>query len=136
MWVPQLGGHAARGTYTPLLGIGVGFGAAAVLAGATVWNKRLALGFAALVIGEFGPWGNAVELGFPFLALAIWLVLRYSRLARAVRLANGPPPRRPRGSPAPRTRPSRGKATASPYPSASKRYTPPRTKSARGARNR
>lgn len=141
VWVPELGHPHVKGAlYSPTIGLVVAVAGAAILVAATAWNKRLALGFASLIIGEFGPWGNLVPLGFPLLALAIWEVLRYTRLSRAAQGPRRAAAQRAREERAAARAASRGRSPGgrrndtSPFPPPSKRYTPPRTPASRSRR--
>lgn len=87
LWVPALFRvyilHGS-GTYstTPVLGVLVGFAAAGLLALATMSGKRLLLTFVAMAVGLYGPWGSEPVVGFPFLILAFWQMMRYTKIAR------------------------------------------------------
>lgn len=130
MWAPKLGEKPAHGA-APGVELAMALLGAFVLAWASLTKKRLFLGLGALFVGTYGPWGSKPFIyGIPFMALAAWEMVRWSRLA-GLRLdarhalaqqekakAGG----RPASSGGGR-RSRRGAAPKGPV--ASKRYTPP-----------
>ncbi|MGH9102733.1 MAG: hypothetical protein ACRDYD_07090 [Acidimicrobiales bacterium] len=131
LWIPALASHPVlhgRSTFTttPAIAIVIGFVAAGLLVAATLYGRRVALGIVALLVGEFGPWGNELLIGFPFLALAFWQLMKFSRVSRqrveARRRAN--PSTRPAGRGFGRR--ARQAEIGPRRPAASKRYTPPK----------
>jgi hypothetical protein len=125
LWLAVLGGLASVALWAPafdksaaiiLATVGVGLSALLALTGRS--RRRLFTCLAAVLLG-FGPWGTAWILGFPYLLLATWLLLR-DRKASAERRARGEAEPAPPASPAPREKDPRSP------PRASKRYTPPR----------
>lgn len=153
--IPHLGqltshapAHRAAGQYSVATGLIVGLTSAAVLAWSSFRRVRLLLGISALFTGEFNPWGSIPLLyGLPFLVLAGWQLVRWSRFAglridaRRAQAGQEDDGGKDRGRGASSTasgrsgssrgrtherRSRRGEPPAIQRPSASKRYTPPK----------
>jgi hypothetical protein len=150
IWIPQLGAHVRKGQVTPSLALISGLILAGLLATSLLINKRYIVGLAALFLAFLGPWGNYALAAVPYAGLAGWLVITAGRQAREEaaqkrEAAGGAPAAtaRGRGSPSARSSGSsagawprgggwlrRGQREESPTrrkPSASRRYTPPKS---------
>jgi hypothetical protein len=151
IWIPQLGSHVGKGQTTPLLALISGIILAGLLASSLLINKRYIVGLAALFLAFIGPWGKYPLLAVPYAGLAGWLVITAGRQAREEaamkREASGDSPGAPaRGGGGTSSRSSGGSAGARPRgggflrrgqrdetparrkpPSASRRYTPPKS---------
>jgi hypothetical protein len=146
IWIPQLGAHVRKGQPTPSIALASGLILAALLAISLLINKRYIVGLAALFLAFLGPWGTYPLLAIPFAGLAGWLVITAGRQARDEaeakrREAGGSqaPPARGGGGASPQgssSRPrgggflrrgQRDESPTRPKPTASRRYTPPKT---------
>ena len=138
--------RVAKGQFTPQTTLIVGFVTAALLAVATVSNRRALVGFVALLTGlSFAQ--SSYLWSAPFLVLAVWLLLRSYRVqkeASAKLRAAGGGASRARPSPATRSKSARPAAPSRPSrpttvaearrarskkssaPVGNKRYTPKR----------
>lgn len=128
---------ALSAAYSPTNALVVGIATTLLLLWATLTGKRLFLGVVALFTGSFNPWGAIPQLaGAPFLILAAWQLVRWSRLAglrveARRRIAEQEEKAKgTHGASTPREggrRSRRGSAPLTPgRPVASKRYTPPK----------
>ncbi len=149
VWIPHLlravpgplskDAHGALLNFPPDVAIALGFVGGALLLGATLWRRRLAVAGAALLVGYAGPWSGAYYYAvIPFLGLGMWELLRWSRLSRAknlelraARAGGGRGASGGRGGGG-RVADSRGqrsrRTTSAAHPAPSKRYTPPKPK--------
>ncbi len=128
--------HPVKGQFAPLTTLVVSLVAAAMLLGTTLIGRRALVGFVALF--TFLAFGNsALVLGFPFLALAVWLLFRSYKVqkeaaanVRAAKASGSAGSASTTGSPAARSTgkvESKGRAKKGPVtPEANKRYTPKR----------
>lgn len=114
--------------------LGVGAVACLILIGTTLWGKRLPFALAAFMVGEATTLTVSLVFGLPFIALALWQILRITKAnrGRAFARAQG-------GSGTGSVRASSGRGSVPPssgIPSASKRYTPPKRRPQGAARDR
>jgi ABC-type multidrug transport system fused ATPase/permease subunit len=128
--------HPVKGQFAPLTTLVVSLVAAAMLLGTTLIGRRALVGFVALF--TFLAFGNsALVLGFPFLALAVWLLFRSYKVqkeaaanVRAAKASGSAGGASTTGSPAARSAgkvETKGRAKKGPVtPEANKRYTPKR----------
>jgi len=150
VWIPHLlravpgplskDAHGALLDFPPDVAIALGFVGGALLLGATLWRRRLAVAGAALLVGYAGPWSGAYYYAvIPFLGLGMWELLRWSRLSRAknlelraARASGGRGAVGGRGAGGGRAGDARGqrsrRTASSAHPAPSKRYTPPKPK--------
>lgn len=139
-WAPKLGEKASPHHTLPSLGLAMALLGAVVLAWASLSRKRLFLGLSALFVGTYGPWGSKPFIfGIPFMALAAWEMVRWSRLAGLRADARHALAQQNKGAaqagatkgkkPTDGRRSKRGAARTGPAPS--KRYTPPQHRSRR-----
>ncbi len=129
-WLVLLGLSGFRATAAVMAGVGLVL--SGLLALAARRGNRLLTGLAAVALA-FGPWGQAYLLGFPYNALAAWLLVRgmkaKARAAEAAQAAPGEPEQALRRERPPvKTRTGR--------PTANKRYTPPRRGTGQTRRSR
>lgn len=133
IWIPFF--NQSSGVLLAVIGVLL----SGLLAVAARSRRRLATGLMAVLLA-FGPWGGAWVIGFPFLCLAAWLLLRGSREAAeeaARRRAEGddrqastkePSRRRRRQAPVEATVEGPTGPARPARPTANKRYTPPRNR--------
>jgi hypothetical protein len=144
LWAPHIGGHVAKGSYPPTLGLIGGLLAALAVLASTFYGRRYILGVVSILTVLAFP-GTAFVYALPLWGFGGWLMFKASRetsqARRAQRGAGGPggASARDRVSGAARAgardaRQGSGRKAAEvdgrSLPQASKRYTPPSPKSA------
>jgi hypothetical protein len=148
LWAPHIGGHVAKGSYPPTLGLIGGLLAALAVLASTFYGRRYILGVVSILTVLAFP-GTAFVYALPLWGFGGWLMFKASRetsqARRAQRAAGGQgaASARDRVAGAARAgardaRQGSGRkekeadvdANGRSLPQASKRYTPPRPKSA------
>ena len=146
LWAPHIGGHVAKGSYPPTLGLIGGLLAALAVLASTFYGRRYILGVVSILTVLAFP-GTAFVYALPLWGFGGWLMFKASRetsqARRAQRAAGGQGAgtARDRVAGAARAgardaRQGSGRketdvdAGGKALPQASKRYTPPRPKSA------
>jgi hypothetical protein len=145
LWAPHIGGHVAKGSYPPTLGLIGGLLAALAVLASTFYGRRYILGVVSILTVLAFP-GTAFVYALPLWGFGGWLMFKASRetsqARRALRTAGGQggASARDRVAGAARagardarqgsgSKEAESNASGKSLP-ASKRYTPPRPKNA------
>jgi hypothetical protein len=123
-------GHKTLHSAPPETLLIVGIAGGLIMLAATLWGRRLPFGIAAFLVGEGTALTVNLIFGLPFLALALWQILRFNKANRIRALA-----RRQEAAANRSAGGSRSRTTPVPEigrPHASKRYTPPKRRPSQG----